>query len=728
MKMALALNISAVPYPRQLVFQDEKKTGDANWEKSVLGVRENPLECATLEDKRDVQMLTPEIAVDCCTSYDPPLGDTRASEPKTEDGSASVADPFQNDARRLVWSLSTSRVSPVLYSPESFRIISDSGNASAQNLLSAGSYAGAGYTLEGLRFISEATGNADQKQLWAATERRFQRLAAADGTVSRSNFATCIGMEDSSQFAGELFDALARRNNRSVHCISLKELRDYWLQITDKRFDSRIQLFFDLCDKDSDGRISEEEVKEVIMLSASSNKLLLSQEQAQEYAALVMQELDRERNGYIELSQLESLFRAAAEGFSSDAYQDYSQTFLPPRRGNLLSWAMRKAKFFSLYHWQRAWILLLWLAAMVGLFTWKFFQYKYRTDFLVMGYCLCTAKGAAETLKLNFALILLPVCRNTITWLRSTILGSIIPFDDNINFHKIISGGIALGVLMHAGSHLACDFPRIANANHEMFILSIAPDFGDHQPSYMGILLTTEVMTGIIMVILMSIAYVLANHWSRRNLVKLPWPFHRLTGFNAFWYSHHLFLVVYALLIVHSLFLFLSHGWRQKTTWMYIAVPVTLYLGERTLRIFRARQFRVNTVKAAIYPGGVLAIYMTKPIGFKYQSGMYLFLQCPSISAFEWHPFSITSAPGDNFISVHIRTVGDWTQEMSRVFKEALEYSEMKYNPLDESHGVRHDASTGLQEIRRHPSYWARYWCNTFHQHSEGRAKPYQAY
>jgi respiratory burst oxidase len=74
---------------------------------------------------------------------------------------------------------------------------------------------------------------------------------------------------------------------------------------------------------------------------------------------------------------------------------------------------------------------------MAGLFTWKFLQYKNRYEFLVMGYCLTTAKGAAETLKFNMALVLLPVCRNTMTWLRSTGAARILPFDDNINFHKV---------------------------------------------------------------------------------------------------------------------------------------------------------------------------------------------------------------------------------------------------------------------------------------------------
>jgi respiratory burst oxidase len=34
------------------------------------------------------------------------------------------------------------------------------------------------------------------------------------------------------------------------------------------------------------------------------------------------------------------------------------------------------------------------------------------------------------------------------------------------------------------------------------------------------------------------------------------------------------------------------------------------------------------------------------------------------------HPFSITSAPGDDYLSVHIRTSGDWTQELKHIFIE----------------------------------------------------------
>lgn len=101
--------------------------------------------------------------------------------------------------------------------------------------------------------------------------------------------------------------------------------------------------------------------------------------------------------------------------------------------------AASKAEILFRSYWRRAWIVLLWLVICISLFTWKFMQYRHRAAFQVMGYCLSTAKGAAETLKLNMALILLPVCRNTITWLRiHPRINSVVPFNDNINFHKVI--------------------------------------------------------------------------------------------------------------------------------------------------------------------------------------------------------------------------------------------------------------------------------------------------
>jgi respiratory burst oxidase len=48
------------------------------------------------------------------------------------------------------------------------------------------------------------------------------------------------------EFAGELFDALARRRNISGDSISKAELLEFWDQISDTSFDSRLQTFFDM--------------------------------------------------------------------------------------------------------------------------------------------------------------------------------------------------------------------------------------------------------------------------------------------------------------------------------------------------------------------------------------------------------------------------------------------------------------------------------------------------
>lgn len=130
---------------------------------------------------------------------------------------------------------------------------------------------------------------------------------------------------------------------------------------------------------------------------------------------------------------------------------------------------------------------------------------------------------------------------------------------------QIVAGGIAVAALIHGGLHLTCDFPRISEAAFNDFDQAMGDDFRHKQPSYKDILKLPAPYTGICMVILMFIAYLLATHWFRRSLVKLPWPFHRMTGFNAFWYSHHLFVIVYILLIVHSVLLVFSNPWYQKS-------------------------------------------------------------------------------------------------------------------------------------------------------------------
>jgi len=71
-----------------------------------------------------------------------------------------------------------------------------------------------------------------------------------------------------------------------------------------------------------------------------------------------------------------------------------------------------------------------------------------------------------------------------------------------------------------------------------------------------------------------------------------------------------------------------------------------------------------------------MELRIDKP-SFRYKAGQWLFIQIPELSRWQWHPvcnhlpkrsyltptwqFTITSAPEDPYVSIHIRQVGDFT-------------------------------------------------------------------
>ncbi|GAB2234086.1 hypothetical protein Droror1_Dr00003323 [Drosera rotundifolia] len=527
--------------------------------------------------------------------------------------------------------------------------------------------------LNGLRFMDGAI--CREGDGWKPIEKRFNQNAV-DGRLPKDKFGAVIGMGDSKEFAGELFDTLARRRNiNAANGITVDEMRKFWEDMTSQDIDARLQIFFDMCDKNGDGKLSEDEVREVLVLSASANKLNKLKQQASVYAALIMEELDPDHRGYIDIWQLETLLRGmvgTSEGSTKlKRTHSLTKTMIPMSYRHPVMKTMSTTAEFIHENWKRIWMVALWVVINVLLFTYKFVQYRHKAAFQVMGNCVCVAKGAAETLKFNMALILLPVCRRTLTKLRSTWLGRLVPFDDNINFHKTIAAGIVLGTFLHVIMHVSCDFFRLIYCPREKFMRYLGVNFNYRQPTYGSLVNSIPGVTGVVMVILMAFVFTLATHSFRRNVIKLPWPIHHLAGFNAFWYAHHLLVVVYVLFIIHGYFLFLTLEWQKKTTWMYVLFPISLYASERTLTSIHDHNLHVGIIKAIIYPGNVLALYMTKPPGFRYKSGMYLFVKCPDISSFEWHPFSITSAPDDDYVSVHIRTLGDWTGALREKFAKA---------------------------------------------------------
>lgn len=143
----------------------------------------------------------------------------------------------------------------------------------------------------------------------------------------------------------------------------------------------------------------------------------------------------------------------------------------------------------------------------------------------------------------------------------------------------------------------------------------------------------------------------------------------RRKNYELFWYTHHLFIVAFSFFLFHGAFCFVKadeipycpYG---GDIWMYGVFGGTLYSIERLYREYSGRK-ETKISKVILHPGKVMEVRVVKP-SIRIKSGQYIWINCPKVSVFQWHPFTLTSCPHEKFISVHIRIVGDWTTDFAK--------------------------------------------------------------
>ena len=154
----------------------------------------------------------------------------------------------------------------------------------------------------------------------------------------------------------------------------------------------------------------------------------------------------------------------------------------------------------------------------------------------------------------------------------------------------------------------------------------------------------------------------------------------RKESFEAFWYTHHLFIPFFLGLYTHATGCFVRDSkapyspfagkifWTHcigYQGWRWELWAGGIYLIERIYREIRARR-STQITKVVHHPYDAVEIQFSKP-SMKYKAGQWLFVNIPSVSRQQWHPFTITSCPFDPYISVHMRQVGDWTRSVGEV-------------------------------------------------------------
>lgn len=65
---------------------------------------------------------------------------------------------------------------------------------------------------------------------------------------------------------------------------------------------------------------------------------------------------------------------------------------------------------------------------------------------------------------------------------------------------------------------------------------------------------------------------------------------------------------------------------------------------------------------------GVTYLAFKRPQGFAYRSGQWVRVACLELGTDEYHPFTLTSAPHEETLSLHIRAVGPWTSKLREIY------------------------------------------------------------
>ncbi|XP_054753137.2 cytochrome b-245 heavy chain-like [Lytechinus pictus] len=349
--------------------------------------------------------------------------------------------------------------------------------------------------------------------------------------------------------------------------------------------------------------------------------------------------------------------------------------------------------------------------AIVNLIIWlvTFFKYMDNANYVYTKYLmkngLPVARASAACLNFNSMLILFPVCRNMISYFRGSCESKKFyrrnlrrQLDKNITFHKLLAYAIGFFVILHVVAHcfnfqnlyngrkISSDDDWLANRLSQPSLgLNPFKTIRSSDVSGLGVigpgLALLAGWTGAVL----SVTYIL--------MFSSATEFIRRYYFETFWLTHHLFVIYYAMLMAHGMGGVVKYqtnvdehdpvacmvdeetfdqcvidyppefAGTPGASWKWCVAPLCVYFLERILRMVRTWP-DVTIVKVVQHQSKVIELRMKKQ-GFKMLPGQYIFLKCSPISKVQWHPFTLTSAPEEDHFSLHIRRVGDWTDELA---------------------------------------------------------------
>lgn len=459
--------------------------------------------------------------------------------------------------------------------------------------------------------------------LLADLERRFSGIAGADGIIDRNEFRKALGLHDD-YYADRLFAMVDADGSGSV---ALPEFMVFVRTLIDGSDRDRLEFAFRLHDPDDSGEIDRTELARIIRASIAQHGIALPDVAVAGLTDALFRRADTDGRGSISLDE----FQAVLDAYPKLKRQmTLSATTWLQRRPAVArrdrTPAERLRGFGRLIANNRPATVLLALYAAVNVALFLNAVDTYAA--LGANGFVQIARGCGACLNFNGALILIPMLRHLLTWMRQTVAGGLLPVDDSIAFHKLV--GHTMFAL--AGVHTIAHF-----ANY-----TTLP--GTFTSYLFG---TSAGLTGLLLFLTFAVMWICALDFVRRR-----------GHFELFYVTHFGFVLWFLLALLHG-----------PVFWQWALLPVLGYVAERLIRLRRtSRPMPVNALEPL--PSGVTRLELQLPDGFRYRPGDYVFLRYPPVSAHEWHPFTVTTCPEETGrLSVHVRGLGNWTKRLHDLAK-----------------------------------------------------------
>ncbi|KAM6059004.1 NADPH oxidase 5-like [Chlamydotis macqueenii] len=463
--------------------------------------------------------------------------------------------------------------------------------------------------------------------------KQFESIAGKGREIGLEEFKTALQVKES--FFAERFFALFDSDGSGT--ISLEELLGALSLLVHGNATDKLRFLFQVYDVDGSGSIDLAELRVVLRWCLRESAIALPEERLADLALALFEAADKDRSGSVTFEELREELEAFPEVMENLTISAASWLKPPPPaerscQPRYLTWAY--------WHNHRSKLAFLGVYAALNLLLFALAALRHAG----LGGWVAVARGCGQCLNFNCAFLPVLMLRRCLTWLRATAVAKVLPLDQHVVFHQLVGYVVLALAAVHTGAHVA-NFSKLAqrDGRHALaeYLLSARPGVGG--------LGGTASQTGLALQALLAAMLAFSSPCVRRS-----------GHFEVFYWTHLSYVSVWTLLILHG-----PHFWK------WFAVPGCLFALEKAVGVARRRGGGLRIVEVNLLPSKVTHLVIERPPFFHYKPGDYVYLNVPAIAAYEWHPFTISSAPEQpETLWLHIRSLGQWTNKLYEYFRQ----------------------------------------------------------